>query len=554
MNGADEVKRFDGLKSGASQHLMNWDRMAPYMCPSRAGILTAFTPGTRINQNVFDSTTLMSAELMANFISSHIINPSQKWITWTPDDPLLEDDDEANEWCQESRDRFLKALNDSAFYAEGTEALTDYGGFGTGFLLLEEAPPPVNISTSGFRGFFAKAEKTGRFFISENASGVVDTAYREFIYTTRVMKDLLESGFFTQISDKVRNSVAAGKLDEPVKIIHAIVPRPKGQQTSGAKGMPWASLWIEQESKMICREGGYNTFPAAVPRYQKTPGETFGRGRGDLAFPDTWTLNTAKKMGLEDWALKIKPPIMVRHDSVFGTLKMTPGGAMSFNTRNQKIGDVAQPWQTGSHPEVSHINEEELRKSIRQIFFVEHILQLLEVNKSEMTALEFMKKMELLYKLLGPVYGRLRWEFLNIVSEIGFAVMRDARAFSPPPPSMLRGSGILKTTFNNPLDLAQASGEAESLALVLNDLAPLAQALGPEVLDWLDKDNIPPGIMKSRGLPARWTRSTKAVQILRQARQQQQEQELQTATASQYAESAGKVAPLVKVLQERSAA
>lgn len=548
MDPKDLCKRLEVMKNDAANHREHWERMAPYVCPSRRGIIAQWTPGTPQTRQVYDSTTLMAAELMSQFMASNTIDPSQQWMSWEPDDPEIAKDDEAREWCEESRDRYLTALANSQFYSEGVEALMDYGGFGTGFLLNEEAPQPSNITKNGFRGFYFKAERTGHFYIAEGPDGIVDTGFREFESTV----DAVVRQFGVEnTSPKIQGLYNQKKLDEKVKMVHAAVPRPKGDNGAGSRGMPWASCWIEYDTKHMCKEGGYRTFPAAVPRYSKTPGEVFGRGRGDIAFPDTWTLNRAKAMGLEDWALKIRPPMLVSHNSVIGSIKLVPGGPTVLNTHGRPVGEVLKAYETGSHPEVSHLNEEELRKSIREVFYVEHILELMRVQKSEMTAFEFAKKLNLLFKLLGPVYGRLQRELLYVITEIGFDIMYHARAFSPPPPIMFR-NGAIKTVFHNPIAKAQRSVDAETLAMVVNDLAPLAQipSIGPAVFDRIDYDKTADGIMNNRGFPAKWSRNDREIATLRKARQDQEEAQLETAQASAYAESAGKVAPLVKVLSE----
>ena len=328
-------------------------------------------------------------------------------------------------------------------------------------------------------------------------------------------------------------------MDARFTFLHAVYPRPKAEYKAGALGMPWASCWVEKESKHIVSESGYRTFPAAVPRYHKTPGEVYGRGRGELAFPDTSTLNTAKRMGLEDWALKIRPPILSRHDSVIGTLRLTPAGQTSVNTHGQRIQDTIMPFQTGSHPEVSAIKEEELRKSIRQIFYVDQILALLEVQKTEMTAYEYAKKIELLFRLLGPVYGRLEWEFLHRLIDISFDVMLAAGAFSPPPEEVYESDGQIDVEFQNPIAKAQRTGDVEAITLAVNDLAPLGQ-IYPQVWDGFDPDKTRAHIFDIRGVPAKVTRSEEEIAAVREAKARQQQSEL----------AMGKAAPMVKVMQE----
>lgn len=539
------LKRYKTLVEARSNHATAWERMAPYIAPSRLGIITERSPGTAQTNNVYDSTMMMAAELLAMFIAGHAFNPAQQWFGLQLRDPIVRRSDAVMEWFEESRDRMLKQFSASLFYAEGPESIIDYAGFGTGFLRCEEAPQPFNRTIRGFRGFHFEAKKTGRFVIAEGPDGLVDTDMSEFELTAEVMVGRWGK---ENMPEKVNKSMEEGKPDQRYKIVHAILPRSKNEQNSSAKGMPWASVWIEKESKKVIHESGYRTFPDAIPRYHKTPGEVYGRGRGDLAFPDVWTLNTAKRMGLEDWALKIRPPQLVRSDSVFGTLRLTPGGATSLNTHGKAIQDTIMSYQTGSHPEVSQIKEEELRISIQNIFFVRQILQLLEVQKSEMTAFEFRKKIELVFRLLGPVYGRLEKEYLNRVIEVAFDVMMEAGAFSPPPPEVFQSDGEIDVVFKNPISKAQRTSETEAVAETIQDLAPFAEAGRPEVMDIFDMNEMPLGMADNNGVPAKWLLGREAIDALReqQARKAQQDEENQTMMG--ITEGIRNLAPMEKAL------
>lgn len=544
------LQRFKDLKGAAWNHQDRWERQAPFIAPSRMGIITKYMDGQKLSRGVYDSTTMMAAELMAMFIAGHIINPSQQWGSMTMAHPPESGSDAIQEWLEECRDRQLAAFAASLFYAEGPESLIDYGGFGTGFLMCEEAPESTNLRQRGFRGFVWGAEKTGRFYIADGVDGIVDTAFREFLLAARVIQDRWPQA---DLPNNIKEALAGGKPDQPFTIIHAIVPRSKSEQTygGGAKGMPWASCWLEKSSATILHESGYRMFPAAVPRYMRTPGEVFGRGRGDLAFPDTWTLNMAKQMGLEDWALKIKPPTLMRHDSVIGTLKLVPGGGTAVNTHGGSIQDSVMPYQTGSNPQVSQLKEEELRKSIRQIFFVDQILSLMEVNKSEMTAFEFAKKIELLFRIMGPVYGRMEKEFLRRVWDIGFDIMYHAGAFSPPPPEIFTTDGVINVTFQNPIAKAQRSGDVEAIQLAIADLAPMAQ-LFPDMWDHFNRDKTVRHIFAVRGVPAIVANNEDEIQQIRNVRADAQLKQAQLDAMSQEAEAAGKAAPALALVADQA--
>lgn len=551
-NGPEIVKRFERLKRERANHEDRWERMAPFIAPSRRGINTQPSQGEKQTSGVYDSTSMMAAELMAHFIAGYVINPSQQWMGYNLHDDRVGKIDAVKEFLEECRDRTLKRAGASLFYAESTEKLIDWGGFGTGCMIIEEAPQPFNRTINGFRGFRFEAVKTGRFLIADGPDGIVDTLMREFSVSARIAHGLWSQSP-DSLPEKIINAVKSGKPDDPFKFIHTIVPRAKTDRSYGAKGMPWSSCWIELESKHVCHEGGYPVFPAAVPRYHRTPEEVFGRGRGDLAFPDTWTLNSAKRMGLEDWALKIRPPVLQAHDSVMGTLRLVPAGPTSVNTHGRDIRQVIMPFATGSHPEVSQIKEEELRKSIRQIFYVDQILQLLEVNKSEMTAFEFAKKIELVFRLIGPVYGRLEWEDLYRTVDVMFETLLQAGEFSPPPPEIFQSDGRIDIEFQNPIAKAQRAGDAESVMLAINDVAPLVQSF-PQMLDLIDSDKMMAGIMDIRGVPAIWTRSVDEIAALREERHRHDAQQLQTEQVGQIAEAAGKAAPMVKALKPNGGA
>lgn len=541
------LARLDALKNAASTHFKLCDEMAKYIAPSRSGIVSQRTPGDKQNREVFDSTSTMAAELMAQFVASYTINPSQQWGTMKKRHPRQRSQDAINEWLEECRDRMFQQWSNSMFYAEGVEAKIDWCGFGTGFLMREERPQPVNQTIKGFRGFRYEAKKTGRFWIADGPDGLVDTVYEESDISVRVLKDRFGE---QALSEKTKKLVQEKKLDEAVCVVHAIYPRPLSdrQYSAGAKQMPWASCWVEKESKHLITESGYRAFPGSVFRYSRTPGEVFGRGRGHIAFPDTWTLNTTKRMGLEDFALKQRPPVLHAHDSVIGTLRLVPGGPTSINTHGKSIQDSIMPYQTGSHPEVASLKEEELRKSIRQIFYVDQILMLMEVSKSEMTAFEFAKKMELLFRIMGPVYGRVQHEFLQQEWDGVFDEMLAAGEFSQPPKEIYETDGQIDTIFENPLARAQRTGDVEAITLAIQDSLPLMQ-FEPSARDIWNVDKTMKKIFAVRGVPATCENTEEEVAEIRAARMESEQQDAQLAAAGQIAEAGGKVAPLLTALQ-----
>ena len=550
-DGPDLMKQYERGKSERSLFAVHWERQAHLLAPSRVGIIRQYPQGAIQTSQLFDSTTPMAAELAAHFIAGQVLSPAQQWGRMSMAHPAVVGDDDTQEWLDESRDRQLRLYAESLFYAEATEGLIDWIAFGTGHFIQEEAARSPEQRGGGFRGLACRATRTGRFVIYDGPNGLVDTSFEERKMTASAIQRQWPTG---KLPELITRAIAAGKGSEVFTIIHAVAPRPVGSQRTGAgaTAMPWLSAWIEERSKQVIYESGYRVFPAAVPRYQRTPGETYGRGRGDLAYPTSWTLNQAVQMSFQDWALKIQPPVLARHNAVFGSLRLVPAGLSTIDTHGGKIEDALRPWQTGSHPEVSQIKEEELRKTINQVFYVQQILDLMQIQKSEMTAFEYGKKLALLFGLIGPVYGRLMREFLTQLWNVTFDLLLHGGVFSPPPPAVYSTDGKIDVIFENPISRSQKAGEAEALGMVLNDLQLLFQddpTQATAYLKWLDPKEVMPGLLEVRGVPVRWRRSREDVDALEQAEAQAASAQQQLVDAHTLASAAGKAAPMVQALQ-----
>ena len=509
VRGVEVVSRYEKLKNDRYNFDDRWDRMAPYLAPTRIGIQTKLAKGESQVKRVYDSTMMFAAEIFSMFIAGNVINPAQQWFGLKMNQSQFRESDAIREWLEEVRNLMLKSIAQSSFYAEASEALIDYGGFGTASLLTEEMPQAVNEIKEGFRGLRFQTDKIGRFWIAEGPSGKVDTNYRVYELTADVIMRLWGNDPLAKVPEAVMKALSNKDVDKAFSIVHAVYPRPNTDQSAagniGSRGMPWVSVWVEKEHKDVIKESGYIHFPFSIPRYQKTPGEVYGRGRGDIAFSDNQTLDTAKKMGLEDWALKIRPPIMMSHGSVIGgKLRLIPAGVTPVRSQGRKVTDMISTFQTGSSPEVSILKEEELRKSIRQIFFVDQILALLEIDKSsakQMTAFEVAKKIELLFRLLGPVYGRMEWEFLTPTVDNIFDLMLQGGALPPPPDEIFESDGTIDVEYQNPLSKAQRAGDVEAINLALQDLAPLVEVF-PDIFDGIDPDKLRKHVLDVRGVPA----------------------------------------------------
>lgn len=559
-DGQQICKRWERMYSDAGPHFQRLDQMAPFTAPSRAGILADRVAGQSITDDVYDSTPSFAAGISAKYIAGSITNPASIWSKFKNRNPEANKVDSIREWQEECTNRWHAELNRSNFYQAHYQVLIDWL-MGTGLNMVMETPIAEQARTSK-KGLYFITEKIGRFLLAEDPTGQAASVFRKFSYTA---EQYVTRWGLDKCSDRIKQAWNNHKPDERFDCIHAIEPRhPSAKRTySGAKGYPWSSCYVVKDEKFVIEEGGFEEFPCQAPRYEKCAGEVLGRGPAEICFPDAKTLNAAKRMGFEDWALKIRPPTMVANDAVMGKIRLIPAGLINLRIAGRSIGDTMAPYQTGSHPEVSQIKEEELRKSIRQAFYVDQILMMMEVEKTEMTAYEFSKKIELMNRILGPVYQQLVYEDLNRLHERGFALMWRMGLFSPPPEEIFQfvdDEGlVLDTEFVSPLALAQKAGDVDAIMQGTMEVAKIGalekELTGyTEVFDLIDTDKSARLIFDIRGVPATVTKSEDEVKAIRDARQKKNAEEEQQQGMAAAAEGLGKVAPFITAVGQQNQA
>ena len=161
-----------------------------------------------------------------------------------------------------------------------------------------------------------------------------------------------------------------------------------------------------------------------------------------------------------------------------------------------------------------------------------------------MTATEVMQRTEEKMRLLGPVLGRLQSELLQPLITRAFNLLLKNNKLPPIPEEL--GDQDVEIEYVSPLAKAQKTQELSSVMRGMEIFGSL-QNIAP-VFDYIDIDGLVSHIQEVLGLPAKIMRSKAEVQQKQQEKQQQEMEQMQLQQAQQVAESAGKVAPALKVL------
>lgn len=506
-------KRYDRYKAQRGTWDANWQEIAEYVLPRKSNIVTRKSPGQKQTGNLFDATAPKSAMDLAAFIASALISPVIRWFSLHTRIREVQDNREVQSWLEDSAGALYAEFRQSNFSAEALEMLIDCGVFGTGCLLLEEAPP----SRTGWGGFVFRAEPVGSYVLHENLDGRVNCVIREMTYSLR---EVARRWGVNALSEKLRDKAQSeSAMDDPVVILHGVYPREDQKAGKAAKTLPFASIYCEKETKHTLEESGYHEFPFMVPRWAKAAGEDYGRGPGHTALPDIRTLNKAVELTLKAWAKIIDPPLMVMDDGVIGKISAVPSAINVVRDPN-----AIQPMKFAADFQVDSGMVQSLRDTIRRTFMAD---QLQLPDKSLITATEVERRLEMMQQTLGPTLGRLESEFLSPVVDRAFAIMLRARVLPPLPAILQQMQSMapinLDIRYEGPLARAQRTGDLQAINRTLQVAQALAP-LKPDVLDVLDWDGALVDAAKINGFPASRINDPRDVETTRQQRQAQQQQ------------------------------
>lgn len=542
-NAKQLLKRWEGLQGEHELWRPNWQELSDYIIPRRSNFVTQRSPGQKQTELLFDSTALRANGRLAAIINGTLTSRATKWFSLKMRLEELNEDKEVQLWLEECAKRMYRAFNQSTFASEAGELYSDLSGLGTSAMFVEERYP----DKPGWNGFIFRTIPLHSFCIDEDAEGKADT----FFYTFNLsVQAAINKWGLENLGEKIQRAAKQKKFDEQFMFLHCIYPRIKGIPDSLiSKRMPWASVYIDIEDKVIVTEGGFREFPVMVPRWEKTSGEKYGRGPGFTALPDVKTLNEAKKLSLKAFAKALNGPTKSVYETLKTPIKNIPGG----NTVVRKIDDLEPLYPPGYFREAfgsEQIKSTELRESIRQIFY-EDQLQL--PTGPAMTATEVTIRFELLQRILGPTMGNIEAYFLNPLIDRCFAIML-RRGALPEVPEILANSGAqIDVEYEGPLSKSQRLSEVESIRK-LQELVAAAATIDPGALDNVDMDQVIRITADALGVPKKIIRDPKEVGAIRADRAEQQQQMQEMADTERMAAAAGKVAPALKLVTQPGAA
>lgn len=505
------IKEFNRLSGNRSNFESHWQEIAERVMPNSKDLFTlgsAFqTKGNKKQEQIFDATASVALQRFGAILDSLLTPRNQTWHRLSANDVTLNRDRAVKLYFEEVNQILFKYryASKSNFASQNQQTYKSLGAFGTGAMFIDEL--------YGEEGLRYRNIHIGELYIDENHQGQVDKALRHFTLTARQALQKWPS----TLPETIRKA-AAETPEKEFYFIHCVKPREDYDPTrKDKKGMRYESIYISKTEETELSEGGFDTFPYAVPRYEQAPNEVYGRSPAMDLLPAIKTLNEEKKTHLKLGHRSSDPVLLVHDDGIIDSFSLKPGalnaGGVSADGR-----PLVQTLPVGNFSISKEMMEEE-RRLINDGFLVT-LFQIL-VETPQMSATEVLERTREKGILLAPTIGRVQSEHLGATIEREIDVLARQGLLPPMPGALREAGGQFKIDYDSPLSRAQRAEEAAgTMRAIENALSVVNVTQNMEPLDHFDWDIIVPELSDIQGVPARFMRAKEAISQIRQSRQE----------------------------------
>lgn len=517
---ADLCRRHERMRTKRTTEIeQTWSDCFRYSFPLRANGLAkqikGAVDGMADQAALFDSTAADSTHVLAANIMAGLTPSSALWFGLDVNKAT----DEEKRWLDDSARLLWENIHAANFDAEAFEACVDMVAAGQFALFADE-----DRDRGGF--VFHQWPLGEVFCASTRTDGRIDVVHREYKLTAEAA--VAEFGK-DAVSEKVRKAAEADP-DQEFTFIHALFPRDRHVVNAKlAKNLPVASVHCELDGKQVVRESGFHEMPVIVPRWMRVPGSIYAVGPMYAALPDVRQLNYLKYCEQAGADLAINGMWLGVDDGVFNprTVRIGPRKVIVAASK-----DSFSPLSSGADFQLSEVMVSKLQAAIRKTLMAD---QLQPQDGPQMTAEEVRVRVDMVRRLLGPIYGRLQAEYLKPFVERCFGIAYRAGVFAPPPQSLL--GRAFSISYENPMARAQKLDDVAAIEQTIADVGQMA-GIFPAITDEIDPVKALDLIMEGRGVPQAVRRAPEDVAKLRDARDQAQQQQQAAAMQQQVAGTA----------------
>ncbi len=330
------------------------------------------------------------------------------------------------------------------------------------------------------------------------------------------------------------------------RFVHALYKREdndRDRNKADGPNKPWASVYVDQSNKHVCRNSGYDEKPFFAGRHVKSQQGVYGVSPAWMALPEARQLNFLAKQLDALSEIKAFPRLLMpaTHE---GEVDLRSGGVTYYDPTQPNA--LPQEWATAGDYSIGLDREARKTNAINVAMHVDMFRMFASLERANMTATEVAERASEKLVQFSPSFTRKTTELLSPMLRGVFGILIRNGHFPPPPQDAIQmdamGQPMLpepEVSYVSKVALAIRAMHNLSLARTMERNAIIAQ-VRPEVLDNFKWDVIARETARNDGLPADWLAEEDEVEEARAARAQAQAQMQQQQEMLTMAEAAGK--------------
>lgn len=523
----DTLQRFSEANLWRNNFATQWEEVAALVLPgSRNSFMygNGDFPGMKKSEQQVDASGMMALHRFAAICDSLLTPRNSQWHSLSANDEYVMKDRATRLWFEDTTRRLFRYRYDAManFSSQNQANFQQLGAFGSMGMFIDRL-----YTNTGKKGLRYRSLPLGELFLFENHQGLVDEFIRWFRLTAAQAYKMWPDAF----PEMLRPALEKGSLAK-YDFLHHVHPREDYMPDYlDQRGMQYASCYICVNSKTVLQEGGYRTFPAAISRYDQSPGEVYGRGPAMLVLPALKTLNAEKRTFLKQGHRAADPVLLTSDDGLVDGFSMRPG-ALNKGGMSSDGTPLVGVLPTGS----IQISEEmmNLERGIINDAFLVSLFQILE-ETPQMSATEVIERVNEKGILIAPTMGRQQSEYLGPTIDRELDLLSDMNLLAPMPPRLREAQGEYAVVYTSPLSRAMRAQETAGFLRTVQSVQELVNITqDPSLLDQFDFDTAVPAIAEQQAVPESWMASEAQVTAKRDARAkaQQTQQQIQAAPAA----------------------
>ena len=539
MGNEDAVKMMLKRRDAKVEQRQEWEpfysSIARYIRPRKKSIDSFTTPGQLSNDH-YDSTAPAASNTLALIMADTLTPKAIEWFGFSiPESSpfsVLNKNVNVKNWLRELNVAVFAGLAQSNFYSVINEIYADFNSFATVCLYLEES----RLKKPGFNGFNFRALPISSYVFAEDDHGLVDTVFRDYDFTVRQLFQRFDKA---KIPGKYAKKLEKSP-DDPVKMVSCVCPSrdiPKSLQSK----MPFTSLDMLEEDKVVLETMAYNEFPYMVGRWDKASGEDRGRGPAAVAMADILSLNELRRQELIGLQKAVNPPILSGEEGFVGTVQMIPN-AIVYSRNPREVRTMPSELRLN----LSSLVADNLMRGIKDMYLVD---QLNLPRGKAMTAEEVITVRGEVERLLGPTVSRFESEVLGPMLERCAAIMVRTKAISEPPRE-LDGLDTLDIVYTGQLARAQKLAQVQAIQRWSQMNIEFSSA-DPGVLDVQNLQEASRFAAPLMGVPPEVVRSKADTEKMQAEKAKAAQEEKEGQQMQDGVDAMTKTAPLLKVLGDQ---